>query len=278
MKIDAHQHFWKYTAEEYAWINDEMQGLKRDFLPKDLELEIQQAGFSGSIAVQARQSLDETRWLLSLADQHNIIKGVVGWVDLCSKSIEEQLEEFSQHPKLVGVRHVVQDEPDNRFMLRDGFLNGISLLKKYDLVYDLLIFPRHLPVAIELVKMFPDQTFVLDHIAKPDIKGNQIDPWKDDIIKLASYSNVCCKLSGMVTEADWKKWKMEDFQPYLETVIGTFGSDRLLFGSDWPVCTLAGSYQSVMDIVIEYINKLDQQKSYDILGGNAVRVFNIRIE
>jgi L-fuconolactonase len=253
-----------------------MHGLKRDFLPNDLEKELQQIGFSGSVAVQARQSLEETRWLLSLADQHEFIKGVVGWVDLCSSEIEEQLKEFFQHPKLIGVRHVVQDEPDDRFMLRDDFLKGISLLNKYNLVYDLLIFPKHLPVALELVEMFPDQAFVLDHIAKPDIKGNKIDPWQENIKKLAVYSNVSCKLSGMVTEAEWHSWKKDDFQLYMETVSAAFGSERLLIGSDWPVCTLAGTYQSVMDIVIDYINKLDQEESNGILGGNALRVYNIR--
>lgn len=275
MKIDAHQHFWKYTTDEYSWIDDTMQVLKRDFLPDNLELEIQHAGFSGTIAVQARQSLYETRWLLSLADQHKFIKGVVGWVDLCSKYVEEQLEELSQHPKMVGVRHVVQDEPDDQYMLRDEFLRGISLLKKYNLVYDLLIFPRHLLFAIELVRMFPDQAFVLDHIAKPDIKGNKIDPWKEHINKLASYSNVFCKLSGMVTEADWQHWKKEDFLPYLEIVFSAFGIDRLLIGSDWPVCTVAGNYTSVTGIVLDFISSMDESVKNRILGSNAVQLYGL---
>lgn len=278
MRIDSHQHFWKYNAEEYSWIDDKMQVLRQDFLPEDLEIELKNSGFSGSVAVQARQNIHETRWLLSLAEQHEIIKGVVGWVDLCSTNIEAQLEEFSQHPKLVGVRHVLQDEPDEHFMLRDDFLRGISLLREYNLVYDILIFPKHLPAAVELVKKFPDQFFVLDHIAKPDIKGKNIEPWKEDINKLAAYSNVSCKLSGMVTEAEWQNWEYGDFLPYLETVFTAFGTERLLTGSDWPVCTLAGSYQSVMNIVTDYIIKSDQKDSSGILGGNAARVYNIMIE
>lgn len=278
MRIDSHQHFWKYNAEEYSWIDDKMQVLRQDFLPEDLEIELKKSGFSGSVAVQARQNIHETRWLLSLAEQYEIIKGVVGWVDLCSTNIEAQLEEFSQHPKLVGVRHVLQDEPDEHFMLRDDFLRGISLLREYNLVYDILIFPKHLPAAVELVKKFPDQFFVLDHIAKPDIKGKNIEPWKEDINKLAAYSNVSCKLSGMVTEAEWQNWEYGDFLPYLETVFTAFGTERLLTGSDWPVCTLAGSYQSVMNIVTDYIIKSDQKDSSGILGGNAARVYNIMIE
>jgi L-fuconolactonase len=275
MKIDAHQHFWRYNNNEYSWIDDSMHVLKRDFLPEDLEQELHQAGFSGSIAVQARQNLEETSWLLSLADQNEFIKGVIGWVDLRSNNIEDQLQEFCQHPKLVGVRHVVQDEPDDNFIVRDDFLRGISLLKKYKLVYDILIFPKHLPVSVELVKMFPDQTFVLDHIAKPNIKSKNIIPWKDDITKLAAHSNVFCKLSGMVTEADWKQWKRDDFYPYLDTVFAAFSSDRLLIGSDWPVCTVAGSYKSVMAIVPDYVENIDNKESDRIFGRNAQLVYSI---
>lgn len=275
MKIDAHQHFWKYNSNEYGWIDDSMGILRRDFLPDDLIVELEQIGFSGSIAVQARQTLEETRWLLTLADQNKFIKGVVGWVDLCSPVIEEQLEEFSKHSKLVGIRHVVQDEPDDQFMLRDDFLHGISLLKKYNLVYDILIFPKHLPVAIEMVKMFPEQTFVLDHIAKPAIKGKKISPWKEDISELAAYPNVSCKISGMVTEADWKNWKNEDFHPYLDTIFSVFSTDRLLIGSDWPVCTVAGSYRSVIGIVLDYIKNFNKEERDHILGRNARLIYNL---
>ena len=212
MLIDAHQHFWHYNPKEYGWISDRMEKLKRDFLPADLIPELQAMKFEGTIAVQARQSLEETRWLLTLADENNFIKGVVGWVDLCSEEAEDQLKEFSANSKFVGVRHVVHDEPDDRFMARKDFRRGISSLQKYSLTYDLLIFPKHLPLAMELVKEFPDQPFVLDHIAKPDIKGQRREPWASGIRKLAQLPNVYCKLSGMVTEADWKSWKKDDFR------------------------------------------------------------------
>jgi L-fuconolactonase len=275
MKIDAHQHFWRYRSSEYSWINDEMQALKRDFLPEELGVVLNSTGFSGSIAVQARQSLVETRWLLSLADQYDFIKGIVGWVDLCSPLVDEQLEELAQHPKLVGIRHVVQDEPDENFMLKEHFLRGISLLKKYKLVYDLLIVPRQMAVAIDLVRLFPDQQFVLDHIAKPDIKANVIKPWQKEIKKLAACNNVACKLSGMVTEADWHQWKNDDFRPYLDIVFEAFGINRLMIGSDWPVCTLAGSYQSVMKIVIDYIKNMSPNEKNLIFSCNASKIYNL---
>jgi len=207
MRIDAHQHFWIYNPEEYSWISDSMKVLRKDFLPADLLPLLKQSGFDGSIAVQARQSREETRWLLELAGEHDFIKGVVGWVDLCSVEAESQLEEFTLYPKLVGVRHVLQDEPDDMFMLQDNFLKGISLLRKFNLVYELLIFPGHLPYAIQLVKKFPDQKFVLDHIAKPLIKDKILTSWKEGIQQLALQPNVSCKLSGMVTEAEWKGWR-----------------------------------------------------------------------
>jgi L-fuconolactonase len=274
MKIDAHQHFWKYNPDEYGWIDDEMKVLKRDFLPDDLSPALKLAGFDGSIVVQARQCLDETRWLLNLAGRNDFIKGVVGWVDLCSPEIEVQLAEFSRNPKLVGVRHVVHDEPDDDFMARSDFQYGISLLSKYNLTYDLLIFPKHLSLATELVKKFPDQKFVLDHIAKPQIKNKRLSPWKDNIRGLALLPNVYCKLSGMVTESDWKQWTSADFTPYLDIVVDAFGTERLLIGSDWPVCTLAGSYAEVMQIVIEYIARLDSAQQQLILGQNAIRLYS----
>ena len=269
MLIDAHQHFWKYNPDEYSWINDDMSILKKDFLPDDLAKELKQINFDGSIVVQARQNLEETNWLLNLADAFKFIKGVVGWVDLCSPEAENQLIELSENKKLVGVRHVVHDEPDDNFMARDDFKNGISLLSKFNLTYDLLIFPKHLNLAKELVSLFPNQKFILDHIAKPLIKDQVFSSWQEDITKLAALPNVYCKLSGMVTEADWKKWRADHFQYYLDTVFNSFGTERLMIGSDWPVCTVAGRYKEVMSIVINYIDQFNVEVQKKILGLNC---------
>jgi L-fuconolactonase len=269
MKIDAHQHFWHYNPTEYGWINAEMKILKNDFLPSALNKELNAVGFDGCIAVQARQTLDETTWLLNLASEHSFIKGVVGWVDLCSETIEEQLNTFAANPKLVGVRHVVHDEPDDRFMARKDFRQGISLLQKYKLTYDLLLFPKHLPLAAELVHDFPNQKFVLDHIAKPDIKNQGKEPWATDIRKLAENPNVYCKLSGMVTEAHWNSWQTDDFKFYLDTVFEAFGENRLMIGSDWPVCTLGGSYNQILSIVTDYFSHSEKGIQEKVLGNNC---------
>jgi len=273
MKIDAHQHFWQYNPDEYPWIDDSMNKLKRDFLPSDLHAELDAMQFQGSIAVQARQSLDETRWLLKLSEQNDFIKGVVGWVDLCSPDVETQLQEFTEFSKLVGIRHVIHDEPDIDFMLRDNFKRGIDALTKYNLVYDLLLFPEHLSRATQLIDAFPDQIFVLDHIAKPRIKKQLYEPWKSDIAELARHSNVYCKLSGMVTEADWHNWKESDFTPYLDHVISCFGTQRLMLGSDWPVCTLAGSYRQTLQLVIDYLEQYPPSVQANILGGTCSKVY-----
>lgn len=276
MKIDSHQHFWIYNEKEYGWIDDRMNLLKRNFLPDDLEPELLKTGFSGSVAVQARQTVDETRWLLSLAEKHDFIRGVVGWVDLCSeKDLKKQLDEFSKSEKFVGVRHVVHDEPEDNFMLRDDFLKGISILKEYDLTYDLLLFPKHLPVAQLVVSMFPEQKFVLDHIAKPHIKDHITDPWKEDLILLARNKNVWCKLSGMVTEADWNSHKHEDFHPFLDAVFEAFGPDRLMTGSDWPVCLVAGKYQEVINIIEDYISEFPAETQEKILGRNCFDFYGL---
>lgn len=270
MKIDAHQHFWQYSQTEYSWIGDNMEILKKDYLPHHLQGELSTVGFDGSIVVQARQTLEETTWLLKLASDNDFIKGVVGWVDLCSDEIEDQLKKFSVNPKFLGVRHVVHDEPDDQFMARNDFQKGISLLQNYGLTYDLLIFPKHLPLASELVQTFPKQKFVLDHIAKPSIKSQMKAPWSSDIKKIAQFSNVYCKLSGMVTEADWFKWNTDTFGFYLDTVFDAFGTDRLMIGSDWPVCTVAGSYKKVLSIIFDYIRKFDNNTQQRILGKNCV--------
>ncbi len=275
MKIDSHQHFWTYNENEFGWINDQMSVIRRNFFPDDLKPELTNAGFDGSITVQARQKLEETSWLLELATHHNFIRGVVGWVDLCSPELPKQLELFTANKKLVGVRHVIHDEPDDNFMLRPDFLNGIKQLGNYGLTYDILIFPKHLPNTLHFVKAFPDQAFILDHIAKPDIKNQLFNPWKENIEKLAKFPNVHCKLSGMVTEADWKNWKHEDFIPCLEVVLENFGPNRVMIGSDWPVCTVAASYSTVMGIVQHYIEKLSPAELNMILGENACSIYNL---
>lgn len=277
MKIDSHQHFWSYNSNDYGWISSDMEVLRKDYLPDQLKTELFSIGFDGSVAVQARQSLAETQWLLNLADQHSFIKGVIGWVDLCSPDVEEQLIQFSGNPKLVGIRHVIQDEQDENFMLRKSFLRGIAYLKKFGLTYDILVFPRHLSNTIQLVSQFPEQIFILDHIAKPSIKDKKISPWKEHIEKLARFRNVYCKLSGMVTEANVKNWKQEELIPYLNIVFDAFGSNRLLIGSDWPVCRLAGSYKQIMQVVLDYIRTFPDQDKKKILGENAIKAYNLKL-
>jgi L-fuconolactonase len=275
MKIDSHQHFWKYNPLEYGWISDEMQILRKDHLPDQLKSELQSIGFDGSIVVQARQTLEETKWLLELAHQYDFIKGVVGWIDLCSDQAETQLIQFSKNSKLVGVRHVIHDEPDINFMLRSDFLKGMDLLKKFNLTYDILIFPKHLLNTLRFVRQFPEQIFVLDHIAKPFIKDKNFTPWKEEIEQLGQMPNVYCKISGMVTEADWKCWKPEDIIPYLDIVFAVFGPERLMIGSDWPVCKVAGTYDQVMGIVLNYVKNLKNSDQEKVLGSNAMRAYRL---
>ncbi len=275
MRLDSHQHFWHYSPTEHSWMTDQMATLKRAFLPQDLQPLLAGIDFDGCIAVQARQNLEETRWLLELADQHEFIKGVVGWVDLRSEELPNQLERFAGHPKLVGVRHVVHDEPDDHFMLRPDFRRGISQLREFDLTYDLLLFPQHLKVAVKLVEEFPEQPFVLDHIAKPKIAQGLYSPWQEDLHQLAKFRNVSCKLSGMVTEAKWKQWRPEDFHRYLDIVSGAFGWSRLMIGSDWPVCTLSGEYEPVMKIVMDYVQKFPAEAQAAILGENCACFYRI---
>jgi len=275
MKIDSHQHFWRYNEAQYPWI-PKNSPLQCDWLPEDWRAAACRVGVQGSVAVQARQTIEESRWLLQLAEQHSSIKGVVGWVDLRSDKLEQQLKELAQHPKFVGVRHVVQDEPDGHFMLREDFQRGIALLKKYQLAYDILIFPKQLPAALELVKTFPEQLFALDHIAKPFIKDGVLSPWREQICTLAESRNVYCKVSGMVTEARHGAWKKEQFRPYLETVFAAFGEDRLMFGSDWPVCLLSASYNQVLEIVEDFLKKFDQKTREKVMGQNAARFYGIK--
>ena len=272
MKLDAHQHFWRYSATEYPWIPSG-SALQRDWLPEDLAALQSPLGFEGSIAVQARQTLEETRWLLALADKHPRIKGVVGWVDLRSPGLPDQLKEFAAHPKFVGVRHVVQDEPDDRFMLGAEFLRGLGQLQPFGLAYDLLIFPKQLSAACEVVARFPEQRLVLDHIAKPAIKARQLEPWAAQIRELAQHPNVFCKLSGLVTEADHQHWREDDLLSYLDVVAEAFGPGRLMIGSDWPVCLLAASYERTMDVVLNWARNFSRTEQVEIFGGNCARFY-----
>jgi L-fuconolactonase len=275
MRVDAHQHFWHYSPEDYGWIDGNMASLRRDFLPNDLKPLLASTGFDASIAVQARQSTEETRWLLQLAAENDFVKGVVGWLDLCSLELTAELEQFASDPRLIGVRHVVQDEPDDQFMLRPEFRLGIARLAEYNLTYDLLLHPRHLPAAVKLVQEFPNQPFVLDHIAKPFIADGVIEPWDRDIHELARCANVSCKISGMVTEARWNKWEPRDFRPYLDVVFDAFGTNRLMIGSDWPVCTVSSSYAATMGLVKDYIAQLGADEQEWVLGGNCSRFYGL---
>jgi L-fuconolactonase len=252
-----------------------MEVLQRDHLPGDLAPLLAANGLGGSIAVQARQTVEETCWLLDLADRHPIIRGVVGWVDLCSPDVKGQLERFGTHPKFRGVRHVVQDEPDDGFMLQADFLRGLTALAEFGLTYDLLLFPRHLPVACEVVTRLPEQPFVLDHIAKPPVAAGILAPWARDLRRLAAFPNVVCKVSGLVTEAHWQDWAAADFRPYLDVVFEAFGPGRIMFGSDWPVCTVAASYEQVVGLVAEYAGALSPDEQAEVWGGTARRFYRL---
>jgi L-fuconolactonase len=252
-----------------------MASLRRDFLPQHLKPLLEASGFDGSIAVQAAQSAAETRWLLELSDAHPWIRGVVGWVDLCSAGIEPELESLARHPRLCGIRHVVQSEPDPRFLLRPDFLRGVGVLARADLVYDILIFPAQLATAIEFVDRFPAQRFVLDHLAKPDVKRGARQPWERLVRELARRENVACKLSGLVTEADWGRWTPADLAPYLDACLAAFTPRRCLFGSDWPVCTLAADHGRVVRVVSDFIRTLSDAERAAVLAGTAARLYGL---
>jgi L-fuconolactonase len=275
MTIDSHHHFWKYGIEEYGWIDDTMKVIRRDFLPADLKKEIQAAGIDGVVSVQARQTLEENRFMLDFARRNDFIKGVVGWVPLIDPNVRGALEEFAQQPKAKGVRHVLQGEPDDRYILREDFNRGIALLKDLGLVYDILIFERHLPQTLQFVDRHPDQVFVLDHIAKPRIKDGYLSPWQTNIVQLAHRPNVYCKISGMVTEADYQNWTEEELTPYIDTVVSAFGPKRVMFGSDWPVCLVACPYGRWVEIVKRRIAELSETEQRRILGETAVEAYKL---
>ena len=276
MVVDSHHHFWRYSSAEYGWIDDSMAAIRRDFLPADLQREIAAAGVDAVVSVQARQSVEETRWLLDFAAHNPFIAGVVGWVPLVSPTVAADLAQLAAHPKLVAVRHVLQDEPDPRFMLRADFQAGIRALRAYNLTYDILIYDRHLPQTIEFVDQHPAQPFVVDHMAKPSIKQGLIEPWERGMRELARRPHVCCKLSGMVTEIGRPHWSIADLRPYVDVVLEAFGPERVLFGSDWPVCLVACGYARWMEIVQELIAPLSSGARAAILGENVRRVYRLR--
>jgi L-fuconolactonase len=275
-QIDAHHHLWKYSTEEFGWIGPGMDAIKRDFLPGDLMKEMQGAGISDSIAVQARQTTKETEWLLNTAEQTDFIAGVVGWVPLSEDSGRAELERFADHPKLKGVRHVVQDEADDFYILREDFNAGIKRLRDFGLAYDILIFEKHLPQTIQFVDRHPNQVFVLDHIAKPRIREGRHQFWRENFRELSKRTNVYCKLSGVVTEATWDSWTLEQISPYMEMALEAFGPARLMFGSDWPVLLLASSYRRWVDVVQSFVAKLSPAEQSRIMGGTASEAYHLR--
>jgi len=274
-KIDAHHHLWKYSAPQYPWISETMGLLRRDFLIADLIDDLEESDIGGVVTVQARQALTETRWLLELARTHDVIRGVVGWVALADPKVDRDLEHFSTHAKLKSVRHVLHDEPDDLYILREDFNRGIKLLKDFDLRYDLLIFERHLPQAIQFVDRHPNQIFILDHTAKPRIREGVISPWRENLTELARRENVFCKLSGLVTEATWQSWTEADLDPYLQVVLTAFGAKRLMFGSDWPVMLLSSAYKRWVDTVRHAISNLSEYEQERILGKTATEVYRL---
>ncbi len=276
MIIDAHQHFWRYETEKHAWIDDEMASIRRDFLPTDLKPLYEENGVTGCIAVQADQTLKENDFLLDQSRKHDFIEGIIGWVDLRSNELKNDLDYYAQYPLIKGYRHVVQAEADPLFLLRNEFLRGISELQKRDLVYEILVFPHQLPAVLEFVKHFPHITFVLDHMAKPYIKHSFFESWALLMREIGQIENVNCKVSGLITEADYKTWTNQEILPYMELVLEAFGPKRILYGSDWPVCLVAGNYGKVLRLAKEFSNTLSENEQVDFFYHNAQRIYNLK--
>jgi len=275
-KIDTHQHFWKFDAAEYGWIAPDQQVLRRDFLPADLEKEMAAAGIGGSVSIQARSSLEETRWLLELAGQHAFILGVAGWVSLIDPNVKAALEKFASNKKLRSIRHVLQDETDERYMLRDDFNRGIRELKHFGLAFDVLIFERHLPQTIQFVDKHPGQVFIVNHLAKPRVRYQALSPWRENMRELARRPNIYCKISGLATEADHAKWTEAQLEPYIDSVLSIFGSNRTMFGSDWPVSQLAIRYRRWVAIVEKGVSKLSQTEQKQFWAGTAREAYGLK--
>jgi len=273
-RVDAHQHFWRYTEQEFGWISDAMASIRRDFLPVDLRPLLNAVKIDATVAVQARQSLEETHWLLELASSNDWIAGVVGWVPLVDPQVDAVLVELAQNSRFKGVRHVLQAEPDE-YMARKDFNEGISRLKKYSLIYDVLVVERQLPETIAFVDRHPQQLFVLDHVAKPLIAAQELEPWRSYIRELGRRPNILCKLSGMVTEADFATWTMADLEPYVETVLEAFGPKRLMFGSDWPVCQVASSYSRWVNTVEKLLMQLSADEREWVFGRTAMQTYGL---
>ena len=277
-RIDSHQHFWNYDPQAHGWMNEDMAVLKKDYGTTDLSPLLQACNLDGCIAVQASQTEEENTFLLSLSSQSSIIKGIVGWVDLQADNLEGRLTYYKQHPAIKGFRHVIHDEPEDDFMLRPAFINGVRLLKQFGYTYDLLIFPKHLSNTQRFLTELPGQKFVMDHIAKPQIRNGEYGDWRKGLDAIAAFSNVHCKISGMVTEATWKEWKKDDFKKYIDAVINAFGVDRIMYGSDWPVCTLSASYEEQYAIVADYFSSFSQAEQDAFFGGNAIRFYGLNKE
>ena len=275
MVIDSHQHFWKYEPVKHSWIDDDMSVIRRDFLPSDLAKVYLENSIDGCVAVQADQTQEETDFLIDLASINNFIKGIVGWVDLRAENIENVLEKYSTDKIVKGFRHVVQGEADHNFLLRPNFSRGISLLEKHNFTYDILVFPHQLGSVLEFVKKFPHQKFVIDHIAKPYIKDGYFEGWATMMTAIGKHENVSCKMSGMVTEADFNTWTPEQIHPYMDTALEAFGSKRILFGSDWPVCLVAGNYSKIKKLTTDFISQLSQIEQNSIMGNNAIEFYNL---
>ena len=275
MVIDSHQHFWKYEPVKHSWIDDDMSVIRRDFSPSDLAKVYQENSIDGCVAVQADQTLEETDFLIDLASINNFIKGIVGWVDLRAENIENVLEKYSTDKIVKGFRHVVQGEADHNFLLRPNFSRGISLLEKHNFTYDILVFPHQLGSVLEFVKKFPHQKFVIDHIAKPYIKDGYFEGWATMMTAIGKHENVSCKMSGMVTEADFITWTPEQIHPYMDTALEAFGSKRILFGSDWPVCLVAGNYSKIKKLTTDFISQLSKIEQNSIMGNNAIEFYNL---
>lgn len=274
MVLDSHVHFWKYKADAYPWIDKNMQVLKKDYLPQDIELTLKRNNIEGCIAVQATSTELETRFLAELSNTHPVIKGVVGWTNLQANDLEKRLSDLKAYPAIKGIRHIVQEEPDD-FMYNGKFRSGISMLADFGFTYDILIYPRQLAAATDLVKAFPQQQFILDHCAKPDIAKRELEIWKSGITDLAMYPNVSCKLSGLLTEARWKDWSPADFYPYLDVVFGSFGVERVMFGSDWPVLLLSGLYVQWKSLLEKYMEQFLPEDKEKVFGLTAQRVYRV---
>ncbi len=277
MIVDAHHHLWQLSQPfDYRWLDaPELAPIRRDYLPEHLLTHLRATGVERTIVVQTQHNLAENRWALALAEQHEFLAGVVGWVDLASEQCEPQLLEFKDHPKFVGIRHVTQDEPDDDFIVRPEILRGLKVLERHRVPFDLLFYVKHLKHAVRLAREFPELPLVLDHLAKPRIKDAAVDDWQAHFQAAARFPNVYCKLSGMITEANWRDWRPADLKPYVQTALESFGPERCMFGSDWPVCELAGSYEQVHAALVEALGPLSAAESAAIFGGTARRFYGL---